>query len=219
MSSSQAAFARPPLPDLPEGKTSVLLRTPLPTPVFPDSSTLSFTVHGRIHIAAPPTTVLRALLDTASWPRWNTFIPAAEIHSRGTPVTSLAGSADLLGIGAKFTMCVNMSGKSEAERGPVEKLRKSNEFLSLVEELVPEREEGRKGWRMAWNADGHFMLRGDRVQEIVETEGGCEYVTWESFGGLMAPVVRLAVGAGLVDRFADQGRDLKAWCEGEGKGE
>ncbi|KFY11738.1 hypothetical protein V491_07083 [Pseudogymnoascus sp. VKM F-3775] len=112
-----------------------------------------------------------------------------------------------------------MSGKSEAERGPVEKLRKSNEFLSLVEELVPEREEGRKGWRMAWNADGHFMLRADRVQELVETEEGCEYVTWESFGGLMAPVVKLAVGAALVNRFADQGRDLKAWCEGEGRGE
>ena len=61
------------------------------------------------------------------------------------------------------------------------------------------------------------MLRADRVQEIVETQGGCEYVTWESFGGLMAPVVRLAVGGGLVDRFSDQGRDLKAWCEGDGK--
>ncbi|KFY63380.1 hypothetical protein V496_03992 [Pseudogymnoascus sp. VKM F-4515 (FW-2607)] len=218
MSSSQP-FSRPPLPQLPEGKTSVLLRSPISTPVLPDASTLSFTIYARIPIAAPPTIVLRALLDTASWASWNTFIPAAEIHSRGTPVPSLAGSADLLGIGAKFTMCVNMSGKSEAERGPVEKLRKSNELLSLVEELVPEREEGRKGWRMAWNADGHFMLRGDRVQEIVETDEGCEYVTWESFGGMMAPVIRLAVGAALVDRFADQGRDLKAWCEGEGKGE
>ncbi|KFY51740.1 hypothetical protein V497_08887 [Pseudogymnoascus sp. VKM F-4516 (FW-969)] len=217
---SQSHFSRPPLPHLPEGKTSVLLRTPLPTPLFPDASTLSFTVRARVPIAAPSTTVLRALLDADSWPRWNTFIPAAEIRSRGTPVPSLAGSADLLGPGAKFAMCVNMSGKSEADRGPVEKLRKSNEFLSLVEELVPEREDGRKGWRVVWNADGHFMLRADRVQEIVETEGGgCEYVTWESFGGWLAPVVRLAVGASLVDRFADQGRDLKAWCEGEGRGE
>ncbi|KFY21381.1 hypothetical protein V493_07455 [Pseudogymnoascus sp. VKM F-4281 (FW-2241)] len=214
-----SAFSRPSLPDLPQGKTSVQLRTPLPTPVLPDSSALSFTTYARIHIAAPPTTVLRALLDTASWPRWNSFIPAAEIHSPGTPVPALAGLAGALGIGAKFTMCVNMSGKSEAERGPVEKLRKSNEFLTLVEELVPEREEGRKGWRVAWSSDGFFMLKGERVQELVETEEGCEYVTWQSFGGLMAPMVRLAVGDNLVDRFADQERDLKAWCEGEGRGE
>ncbi|KFY34732.1 hypothetical protein V494_06518 [Pseudogymnoascus sp. VKM F-4513 (FW-928)] len=218
-SPSLPTFSRPPLPDLPEGKTTVLLRDPIPTPDLPDASAISFTIFARVPIAAPPTTALRALLDTASWPRWNTFIPAAEVHSRGTPVPSLPGSADYLGIGAKFTMCVNMDGKPEAERGPVEKLRKSNLILYLVEELVPEREEGRKGWRIAWKGDGGFMLKPDRVQELVETDDGCEYVGYESFGGLLAPVVRLAVGAALVDRIADQGRDLKAWCEGEGRGE
>ncbi|ELR01769.1 hypothetical protein VC83_01000 [Pseudogymnoascus destructans] len=215
-STFQPGFARPLLPALPEGKTSALVRAPVPTPTFPDESTLSFTVHARIHIAAPPIIVLRALLDTGSWPRWNSFIPAVQIYYGGTPVSALPESSDILGVGAVFTMFVNMSGKSEEKREPVEKLRKSNEYLSIVEELVPQREQGRKGWRMAWGADGHFMLKGDRVQEIVETEGGCEYVTWESFGGMMAPVVRLAVGGQLIDRFADQARDLKEWCEGDG---
>jgi hypothetical protein len=214
--SFKAGFARPKLPDLPEGKTSGLFRAPIPTPIFPDESTLSFTVHARIPIAAPPITVLRAILDTGSWPRWNNFIPAVAIYYGGTPVSALPESTDILGVGAVFTMFVNMSGKSEEERGPVEKLRKSNEYLSIVEELVSQREQGRKGWRIAWNADGHFMLKGERVQEIVETEEGCEYVTWESFGGMMAPVVRLAVGGQLIDRFADQARGLKEWCEGDG---
>lgn len=214
-SNFKAGFARPLLPDLPEGKISTLVRDPVPTPTFLDESALSFTVHARIHIAAPPIVVLRALLDTGSWPRWNSFIPAAAIHNSGTPVSALPESSEILGVGAVFTMFVNMSGKSGEERGPVEKLRKSNECLSLVEELVPQREQGRKGWRLAWGADGQFMLKADRVQEIVETEGGCEYVTWESFGGMMAPVVRLAVGGQLIDRFADQARDLKEWCEGD----
>ncbi|OBT79212.1 hypothetical protein VF21_01731 [Pseudogymnoascus sp. 05NY08] len=214
--SFKAGFARPLLPDLPEGKTSTLVRAPVPTPLFLDESTLSFTVHARIHIAVPPIVVLRALLDTGSWPRWNNFIPAVQIYNGGTPVSALPEASEILGPGALFTMFVNMSGKSEEERGPVEKLRKSNEYLSIVEELVPQREQGRKGWRIVWNADGHFMLKADRVQEIVETEAGCEYVTWESFGGMMAPVVRLAVGGQLIDRFADQGRDLKEWCEGDG---
>ncbi|OBT53631.1 hypothetical protein VE04_06652 [Pseudogymnoascus sp. 24MN13] len=186
---SKPASLGPFLPDLPEGKISTLVRAPVPTPTFLDESTLSFTVHARIHIAAPPIVVLRALLDTGSWPRWNSFIPAAAIHNSGIPVSALPESSEILGVGAEFTMFVNMSGKSEEERGPVEKLRKSNECLSLVEELVPEREQGRKGWRLAWGADGQFMLKADRVQEIVETEGGCE--------------------------FADQARDLKEWCEGD----
>jgi hypothetical protein len=219
--SSQPAFSRPPLPELPDGETSILIRTPLPTPAYPDSSALSFTVYARTPIAAPATTVVRALLDPTTWPRWNNFIPATTIHSLGTPVPSLSGAADLLGVGAKFTMCVNMSGKPEAERGPVEKMRQSPTFVSVVEELVPQREEGRRGWRVIWRADGgqQWMLNGERLQEVVETEEGCEYITWESFGGWMAPVVRLAVGGALIERFGDWGRDLKGWCEGEGKGE
>lgn len=115
-------------------------------------------------------------------------------------------------------MFVNIKGKSAEERGPVEKLRQSPITLSAAEELVPEREGGRRGWRVLWHADEGWLLNGERVLEVVETEDGCEYVTWESFGGWLAPFVRFAVGGDLVERFADWGRDLKGWSEGDGKG-
>lgn len=95
---------------------------------------------------------------------------------------------------------------------PVDALRTTPEVVTVVEPL-----EGGRGWRVCWRYGDakEWLLRAERVQEVVETEEGCEYVTWESFGGWMAGVVRLAVGGKLKERFADWGRDLKGFCERE----
>jgi hypothetical protein len=41
------------------------------------------------------------------------------------------------------------------------------------------------------------------------------YGSWlrETFGGVLAPVVKYTTGAKLVDRFGDYSRDLKAYYE------
>lgn len=43
--------------------------------------------------------------------------------------------------------------------------------------------------------------------------GGTEYVCWETFGGVLARVVKLAVGGQLVKRFADYAMDLRGFVE------
>ncbi|KAL2255744.1 hypothetical protein VTK26DRAFT_2781 [Humicola hyalothermophila] len=72
----------------------------------------------------------------------------------------------------------------------------------------------RKGWRIAWRQrNGWLMpgwlLRSERVQEFVEVGDGNEtaYYCWETFYGVLAPVVRMAVGAAVE-------RGFELWAEG-----
>jgi hypothetical protein len=66
-----------------------------------------------------------------------------------------------------------------------------------------------------------FLLRSERIQEfrLVESEdrtkglAGCDYVTWETFFGVLAPVVRMAVGEKLKRCFEVWGEDLKGRAE------
>ena len=79
-------------------------------------------------------------------------------------------------------------------------------------EPIDEAAEGRKGWRIAWKQRASllmpgWMLRSERVQEFVEVEGGTEYRCWETFYGLLAPVVRMAAA-----KQVEQG--FEAWSEG-----
>lgn len=115
-------------------------------------------------------------------------------------------------------MFVNIPGAplESLNKGMVEKFQTTHEILSLIEALDPSKEEGRKGYRICWKVDGGFggLLRAERVQECVDLgDGTCEWVTFESFGGWLGPVVRLTTGGKLVERFGDWGRDLKARCE------
>ena len=72
----------------------------------------------------------------------------------------------------------------------------------------------RKGWRIAWRQRDSllmpgWLLRSERVQEFVEAGDGAEteYRCWETFYGLLAPVVRMAVGRQVAAGF-------DAWTEG-----
>lgn len=83
----------------------------------------------------------------------------------------------------------------------------------------------RRGLRVAWAASGFpgFLLRSERVQEFVEVEGvdggaRCEYFCWETFYGLLAPVVRLSVGGKLEVAFRAWMDGLKKFVEERGKG-
>ena len=112
--------------------------------------------------------------------------------------------------GDNMVMSINMFG-----RGSSLPQIANPEKITRVEVLYPEEQEGRKGFRITWEAKSPFgsLLRAERVQEVVVVEGGCEYVTWESMGGLMATAVKLSAGGKLVERFGDWGEDLKGWCE------
>jgi hypothetical protein len=75
-----------------------------------------------------------------------------------------------------------------------------------------------KGYRIVFRNTSwpEWALWSERVQEVRETGEGCVYVTWDTFGGPVAWVVRLGGGL-LVKRFWDWAEDLKIYAEGRAK--
>ncbi|KAH8678899.1 hypothetical protein BGZ60DRAFT_428718 [Tricladium varicosporioides] len=79
---------------------------------------------------------------------------------------------------------------------------------------------GRKGFRIAWKSSGwsHWQLHSERVMEFLEKGSDgmeTEYFCWETFGGMLGPVVKRTVGHTLVDRFGDYAADVKKFLEGK----
>jgi hypothetical protein len=85
-------------------------------------------------------------------------------------------------------------------------------------------QQPRAGFRVAWKMSGKmpsWLLRSERVQEFIEVpnplnspEGTVtNYVCWETFYGVLAPVVRLAVGSQLIRGFQVWMNDLKKRSE------
>ena len=63
-----------------------------------------------------------------------------------------------------------------------------------------------------------WMLRSERVQEFVEVgEGQTAYYCWETFYGVLAPVVRMVAGAGVERGFGLWMEGLKGKVEGGGE--
>lgn len=215
-------FVRPALPDIPAGQRALLTTNPIPTPFYP-SSQMSFSVVSRIHIAAPAAVVASTILDASKWGEWNSFVPSIQWINQSTSTQYPAGlsmpaGGKSLRVGDRFTMFVNMPGAplSSLTEAQIAGMTQNKEVVSHVEALFPSKEEGREGFRICWKADGGFagLVKAERVQECVQlADGGCEWVTWESFGGWLGAVVRLAVGGKLIERFGDWGRDLKGRSE------
>jgi hypothetical protein len=90
----------------------------------------------------------------------------------------------------------------------------------IITVVSPLNEAGRKGYRIAWKSTGysHWQLHSERVMEFLEIaldDGkiGTEYSCWETFGGLLGPVVKSTFGNQLVDRFGDYARDVRGYFE------
>jgi hypothetical protein len=90
----------------------------------------------------------------------------------------------------------------------------------IITILSPLNEAGRKGYRIAWKSTGysHWQLHSERVMDFLEIaldNGmiGTEYSCWETFGGLLGPVVKSTFGSNLVDRFGDYARDVRGHFE------
>jgi len=109
--------------------------------------------------------------------------------------------------------------------GLIEGRKRSRTQGMIVTHLEPILEEGKKGYRIAWKGSGwaHWQLHSERVMEFVEVElgegeMGTEFSCWETFGGILGPVVKAVAGEQLVERFGDYQRDVKAYLEGDEKG-
>jgi hypothetical protein len=106
--------------------------------------------------------------------------------------------------------------------GPVdETVEKDKEVNAVAEGIFADKAiTGKRTSRLrvCWGFDPenraypHWLLRSERIQEfhLVETEDGravTDYVCWETFGGMLTPVMRLVVGAKVQN-------GVSAWMEG-----
>ncbi|KZL83596.1 polyketide cyclase dehydrase protein [Colletotrichum incanum] len=208
-----------------------------PTPVSPPLATPShgdlgavLTIACATPIAAKPTTVLATVLNPATYPTWNTFVPRATIsRPSGLAVPPmLAGETsvaklqpgELLLEGTHVTFEVHITldpAKTTTKQALV--VTKLEEFTRAAASANGEAHRGRKGYRVCWKTGGlvpPFVLKSERVQEFLETEdgNGTEYRCWETFYGPLAQVLRFTMVGQLETGFAAWMDGLKNHLEG-----
>lgn len=180
-------------------RAATISLAPIATPTHGSGGSLSVACSGRI--AAPPETCLAVLLNTAQYVQWNRFVPRVTIlkEAPASPAAPAAGPG-FLALGTEMEFEVHMDLADKAGRS-TQKARVVVSALDRVEE------DGRKGWRVAWRtAPGGllpFALWTERIQDLMDDgEGGTLYVCWETFYGLLTPVVRFVIGKQLEGGFA-----------------
>lgn len=171
----------------------------LPTPHWGTQEGSAFTVRATVTIKASPQTILDALLDTQTWPRWNNFVPRASLKDSDDGRLR----PDIL-----FTEHVDMTGN-----GKPSGIVKMKLLMTTLDVL----KEERRGFKVVWLGKGYpdWALRSERVHEIYEEDGGeTIYNVFETFSGPLAWAVRVFVGATLVKRFRQWNGELKEFVEG-----
>lgn len=154
-----------------------------------------FSVSCSTTIAAPALTCLGLILDTTTYPSWNSFCPRVVIDHAPSPdaakldesLAKFATRPEHLYPGVQMRFEAHLDANSASST--MVKLEVS--FLERFER------DGRTGYRVAWKVRGlpHFVQNGERVQEFVEGPAGedgsvvTEYVCWETFGGLVSRLI------------------------------
>ncbi|KAL4879601.1 hypothetical protein BJY04DRAFT_91205 [Aspergillus karnatakaensis] len=216
--------------------------TPQPHPDTPNipSSSAILAIQSSILIDAPIDAVWNTLVDTATWPRWNRFVPRVVIRDQpGGDSGEHSGQDDreegntVLEEGSRITFLVNMYPERVKEpQADSSGLRET--FIKVTECQPPaaqsvssQAQEKRKG-RIVWgsdpDADGYVMsslLMAERVHEVSEVEvevGGqvkrmTEVRNWESQVGYLAYVVRWMFGERLRGNFEIWEAGLREFVE------
>ncbi|KAK4199617.1 hypothetical protein QBC40DRAFT_349348 [Triangularia verruculosa] len=211
-----AHFSLPPDTVFPSDKAA-LLPTPLPTPSHGGGG--SFTLASSTRINAPPSKCLEIVRNAPDYPSWNPFCRLVKIDSQ--PPSAAASSPEKFHLDTIFTFDVHFNTSPDSKPST-----RSQERVSVLEDIIDPAAAaaaGQKviGHRVCWVQVGpqpDWMLRCERVQEFIEADGGkaTEYRNWETFYGLLAPVVRLAAGEGVRKGFEGWMGGLKKKAEEEG---
>ncbi len=199
--------------------------SPLPTPTYGLGGRATV-ICSTAAIAAPPAACLAIVLDTATYPSWNRFIPRATVRSPASsspaspaPATSAedAGAvpaslrARLEGIdpgrlllrGTEFRFEVHMDPDNSARP----RIQNTDLVVSRLEEFGGGGGGGdggrRRGLRVVWKTAGDARyLRAERVQEFVERRGGEEQGQGEPGTDYVCYETFYGPVAPLVRRFA-----------------
>ena len=198
----------------PNGLTSIIV---------PRSSTI-LSMHGSAHISAPASLVFSIILDTSTYPTWNTFCPRVTIHSQPRNVPSDA--QQILHKDTSLTFHVVMDASKPHSVTDIS--------LRVTDVSTPEAQSGyvpkevlegdgtferdlARVYSVAWTAEGSFLWRGlkcERWHEIREiSERECEVRTWECQGGVLARVVKYMFKDVLQRKFQNWCVELKREAE------
>ncbi|KAK3902863.1 hypothetical protein C8A05DRAFT_43789 [Staphylotrichum tortipilum] len=205
---------------------------PLPTPTYGAGGSFAISCSSRIAaaprdcldvvVASSECTFLPPDQDNAAW---NRFCRKCTIDSQPDDTPS---DPTHLRLGTHFTFDVHLNPSEPDGAAAGQAIALQVSVLEPIDEPAGS-EDGsppRKGWRIAWKQRASllmpaWLLRSERVQEFVEVEGGKEtdYRCWETFYGLLAPVVRMAAAAQVERGFEAWSEGLKGRVEKGGRGE
>lgn len=171
-------------------------------------------ISATVTMQCPASHAFDTQLDTANWPKWNSFCPKVDVTPAAKSSTATSG-AKTLKQGDHMNLHVRMT--------PTSAIREQKVVVSEFED--PRSGSGEVSnsgalYRVCWVVEGmpRFMLRGNRVNEFRETasstgEPQCEYKTWEAMAGPVANIVKRMYSETLQSRFEDWANDLKEHAE------
>ncbi|KAJ5711675.1 hypothetical protein N7488_005831 [Penicillium malachiteum] len=166
-------------------------------------------------VTAPAQKVWETLIDTSTWPEWNSFVPRVTVYYQPDCAADDTPSP-ILQLGTKMTFHARMDPTST-------KPQKSTDTGLMVKEFsAPNADTGAPG-RIVWafdpDAPSSFspsLLVVEREHEVRQVEGGTELRNWEIQVGWLAYVVKWMYGKKLDENFELWVVELKKFVEGEG---
>ncbi|KAH6628402.1 hypothetical protein F5144DRAFT_307303 [Chaetomium tenue] len=200
-----------------------------PIPTLSYGAGGSFTISCSARIAATPRACLDVIVKASEYPTWNRFCRKCTIDSQPNQPNQQQQDQNNLHLGTQFTFDVHLDpSEPDTKTGQAVALEVS--ALEPIDNDEDDAQEGgrRRGWRIAWRQRPSlmmpsWMLRSERVQEFVEVavDGSgnpsgteTEYRCWETFYGVLAPVVRLAAAKQVEGGFDAWLAGLKRLAEG-----
>jgi len=184
-------------------------------------------ISASLRIPAPAAVVWSVLLDTSTYPLWNTFCPRVTIHSQPEGVDP---KDPTLHLSTSFTFHIVMD-KSKPTKVTDTQLRVTDfstpqnpsDYIPMAVLKSEPSFSSDLGhvYRIAWTTEGGFVARGlktERFHEIIpilDGQGGveCEVRTWECQGGPLARAVKYMFKETLQKKFMEWCEDLKKEAE------
>ena len=174
-------------------------------------------------ISAPASVVWSILLNTSTYPAWNSFCPKVLIHSQPPGISK---TDPILHLDTSFTFNVVMDSKKPDKVTPTQLRIKDISSPDAPSSYIPQdvldaeptySADLSKVYRISWTTEGGFVARGlrtERFHEIIPTgEAECEVRTWECQGGVLARAVKFAYAKVLKEKFMEWCEDLKKASE------
>ncbi|KAM0542379.1 hypothetical protein ACHAPJ_012846 [Fusarium lateritium] len=198
------------------------LGPPIPGAVYTINKWSAFAISYSVIVGAPALVCLEKLIDTNTWPAWNTLTPRGNITNAPSITDATTNASELQNLislpghlyrGIEFSADVHMFPSWK---------RRSNTAAEIVDRVERfETDDGRLGYRVTWRYIGmpFFLTHNERVHEFIESKDlvngqkVTEYIGWETFGGLTAFLIKYLFSGFFIPAFQRWRDDFKRAVE------